>query len=66
MLNGGQVDTLFTRIRPGDVIAERTRLADWDEKTGRLGLTLFLRHETEWHNQVGELVKRRMSTNIWY
>jgi hypothetical protein len=66
VLNGGQVDTLFTRIRPGDVIAERTRLADWDEKTGRLGLTLFLRHETEWHNQVGELVKRRMSTNIWY
>jgi hypothetical protein len=66
VLNGGQVDTFFTRIRPGDVITERTRLADWEERTGRLGLTLFLRHEAEWHNQVRELVKRRLATSIWY
>jgi len=66
VLNGGQVDTFFTRIRPGDVITERARVADWDERTGRLGLMLFLRHESEWHNQLGELVKRRMATSIWY
>ncbi len=66
VLNGGQIDTFSTRIRPGDVITERTRLVDWDEKKGRLGLMLFLRHETEWHNQAEELVKRRIATAIWY
>jgi hypothetical protein len=66
VMNGGQVETLFTRIRPGDVITERSRVADWNERTGRLGFMLFLRYETEWHNQTGELVKRRMSTIIWY
>jgi N-terminal half of MaoC dehydratase len=66
VLNGGQVDTFFVRIRPGDVITERARVADWDERTGRHGLMLFLRHETEWHNQRGELVKRRIATSIWY
>jgi len=66
VLNGGQVDTFFTRIRPGDVITERSRVADWEERTGRLGLTLFLRHEFEWHNQRAELVKRRIATFVWY
>jgi hypothetical protein len=66
VLNGGQVDTFFTRIRPGDLITERSRLADWEERTGRLGLTLFVRHETEWRNQDGEMVKRRLATLIWY
>lgn len=66
VLNGGQVDSFFVRIRPGDVIAQRTRLADWEEREGRLGLMLFLRHESEWRNQSGELVKRRMATSIWY
>jgi hypothetical protein len=66
VMNGGQVETLFTRIRPGDVITERSRVADWSERTGRLGLMLFLRYETEWRNQRAELVKRRLSTIIWY
>jgi hypothetical protein len=66
VLNGGQVDTFFTRIRPCDVITERTRLSDWEERMGRLGLMLFLHHESEWRNQPGELVKRRIATSIWY
>jgi acyl dehydratase len=65
-MNGGQVDTYGVPMRPGDVITARSRLMDWDERQTRLGLTLFSRNETEWRNQRGELVKRRVSTGIRY
>ncbi|MGF1599875.1 MAG: MaoC family dehydratase N-terminal domain-containing protein [Acidimicrobiales bacterium] len=65
-MNGGQVETYGVPIRPGDVITARNRLRDWDERDTRLGRTLFTNHETEWHNQNGELVKRRVSTAIRY
>ena len=66
MLNGGQADSWYAPIRPGDVMTSRTRLADWEERTGRLGLTLFTYTEIEWRNQDGELVRRRISTGIRY
>ena len=66
VLNGGQADTWFNPIRPGDVLTLRTRLSHWDERTGRLGLTLFTYTEIEWHNQDGELVRRRISTGVRY
>ena len=66
VLNGGQADTWFAPIRPGDVMTSRTRLSHWEERTGRLGLTLFTYKEIEWHNQDGELVRRRISTGITY
>ena len=66
VLNGGQADTWFAPIRPGDVMTTRTRLSHWEERTGRLGLTLFTYMEIEWHNQDGELVRRRISTGIRY
>ncbi|MCB1740085.1 MAG: MaoC family dehydratase N-terminal domain-containing protein [Gammaproteobacteria bacterium] len=66
VLNGGQTDTFFKPIRPGDVITSRSRLSHWEERTGRNGLTLFQYTETEWRNQAGELVKRRMSTRVRY
>jgi hypothetical protein len=65
-MNGGQVDTYGTPMRPGDVITSRNRLLDWEERQTRLGLTLFIRDETEWRNQRGELVKRRVHTHIRY
>ncbi len=65
-MNGGQVDTYGVPMRPGDVITARNRLRDWDERQTRLGHTLFTYSETEWHNQQGELVKRRVSTAILY
>lgn len=65
-MNGGQVDTYFAPIRPGDVIRSRTRLAGWNERETRLGLTLFIEIETEWYNQRDELVKRRIYTGIRY
>lgn len=65
-MNGGQVETYGVPMRPGDVITPRNRLRDWEERTTRLGHTLFSYSETEWHNQHGELVKRRVSTAIRY
>src|SRR6202035_2772546 len=61
-MNGGQTDTFFQPMRPGDVIRARSRLRDWEETRTRLGLTLFSYNETEWWNQNDELVKRRVST----
>ncbi len=65
-MNGGQTDTYGVAMRPGDVIESRTRLVDWKERQGRLGLTLYTYTETEWTNQRGELVRRRISTGIRY
>jgi hypothetical protein len=65
-MNGGQVETYGVPMRPGDVITPRNRLRDWEERETRLGHTLFTYSETEWHNQHGELVKRRVSTAIRY
>ena len=65
-MNGGQVDTYGVPMRPGDVITARNRLRDWEERETRLGHTLFTYSETEWRNQDGELIKRRVSTAIRY
>ena len=48
------------------IAAALTRLADWNERTTRLGLTLFTNTENEWRNQNGEHVKTRISTGIRY
>lgn len=66
VLNGGQADTWFAPIRPGDVMTTRTRLSHWEERTGRLGLTLFTYTEIEWRNQDDQVVRRRISTGIRY
>lgn len=66
VMNGGQTDTYGVPIRPGDVVTSRARLRDWEERETRLGPTLFIFNETEWHNQNGQLVKRRVSTAIRY
>jgi hypothetical protein len=66
ILNGGQRDTFFEVIRPGDSLITRTRLSHWEEREGRLGLTVFSYIEIEWRNQDDKLVKRRISTRIRY
>ncbi|MDD9942748.1 MAG: MaoC family dehydratase N-terminal domain-containing protein [Myxococcales bacterium] len=65
-MNGGQTDTYGVPMRPGDVIRSRSRLVRWEERQGRLGLTLYTYTETEWTNQDGALVRRRISTGIRY
>ena len=65
-MNGGQTDTYGVPMRPGDVIRAKSRLTDWTEREGRLGLTLYVTTETEWSNQKDELVRRRLSIGIRY
>jgi len=65
-MNGGQTDTFFVPMRPGDVIRSRTRLRDWNERQTRLGQTLFIYTETEWWNQNNQLVKRHIQNFIRY
>ncbi|HKI74271.1 MAG TPA: MaoC family dehydratase N-terminal domain-containing protein [Pseudomonadales bacterium] len=65
-LNGGQTDTYGVPMRPGDVITSRTRLKDWNERQGRMGLTLYTYTETEWRNQGDELVRTRISIGVRY
>ena len=65
-MNGGQTDTYGAPMRPGDVITARSRLQDFNERQGRFGLMLYAFNETEWTNQRGEFVRRRISTSIRY
>ena len=66
VMNGGQTDTYGVPMRPGDVVAARSRLQRYEERATRLGETLFTFTENEWRNQHGEVVKHRISTGIRY
>jgi len=65
-MNGGQTDAYGAPMRPGDVITARSRLADFNERQGRFGLMLYVFNETEWTNQDGAFVRRRIGTSIRY
>lgn len=65
-MNGGSEATYYTPMRPGDVIRSATRLVDVYEKTGRLGVMMFLVNETTWTNQNGEKIKVDRKVSIRY
>jgi hypothetical protein len=65
-LNGGQVETYGVPQRPGDIVAERNRIQEFNERQGRFGLMLYTYVETDWTNQNAEFVRRRVSTYISY
>ena len=65
-MNGGFTSRFGAPMRPGDVITTSSALVDWNERTTRLGLTLFAFRETRWLNQRDELVKQETRTNIRY
>ncbi|MGX7680147.1 FAS1-like dehydratase domain-containing protein [Jatrophihabitans sp. DSM 45814] len=66
MLNGGLEVEYGVPMRPGDVITSVSRLADYREAEGRLGLMLFTVTEDAWTNQKDEVVKRTRGTLIRY
>jgi len=66
-LNGGiEVEYTGVRMREGDVIVAVTRLTDYLEREGRLGLMLFTITEQEWTNDRGEIIKTQRGTLIRY
>ena len=66
VLNGGHHSRYIERIRPGDVITTRSRLADAYEREGKLGMMLFLKTESRWTNQHDALVRIGVMTTIYY
>lgn len=66
VLNGGQRNLYFERIRPGDVVTSQSALAGAFEREGKLGTMLFLETETRWTNQHGALVRIGTMTTIYY
>ena len=66
VMNGGQTDSFGVPMRPGDVISQSSALVDWNERQGRLGLTIFSYTDTRWENQDGEIVKTRTSVGVRY
>ena len=66
VLNGGLSVSYGEPIRPGDVITAVTRLGEYREREGSLGLMLFTPQETEWTNQDGAWVRTSTLTLIRY
>ncbi len=65
-MNGGSEATYGVPMRPGDVIRSSTQLVDVYEKTGRLGVMMFVVNETTWTNPHGEKVKVDRKVSIRY
>ena len=66
IINGGTEVEYGVRMRPGDAITSVSRLAEYKEREGRLGLMLFTTMEDTWTNQRGETVKTSRGTLIRY
>jgi hypothetical protein len=66
LLNGGMESEYGVWMRPGDVITSVTRLGEYREARGRLGLMLITVIEDRWTNQAGELVKVSRDSSIRY
>lgn len=66
LLNGGMESEYGAWMRPGDVITSVTRLGEYREARGRLGLMLITVLEDRWTNQAGEMVKVSRDSSIRY
>ena len=65
-LDGGSEWTYFEPVRPGDRITVTAKIADFNERKGRLGTMLFTIRETRYANQFGNTVAIQRSTGISY
>ncbi len=66
LLNAGFEQELFLPIRPGDVLTGVLRLADVEEKRGRVGPMVFFHFEVVWTNQRDEKVMKLRQSFIRY
>ena len=65
-LDGGSEWTYYEPVRPGDQITVTAKIADFSERTGRLGKMLFTIRETRYANQFGNTVAIQRGTGISY
>lgn len=66
LLDGGSDWEYFEPVRLGDRITAVARITDLRERTGRLGLMLFMTTVVTYRNQFGEVVAAQTSTSIQY
>ena len=66
MMHAGNIERYGAVMRVGDVITARSALVKLEEKTGRMGLTLYRYHESRWMNQKGEFVKSKTLVSVQY
>jgi acyl dehydratase len=65
-LDGGSQWEYFEPIRPGDRITLVSKIADIQERSGRLGPMVFITVEHSYTNQFGKLCALQRSTVIRY
>ena len=65
-LDGGSDWEYFQPVRPGDRITAVARIADLSERSGRLGLMVFMITVTTYRNQFDEVVATQTNTLIAY
>ena len=65
-LDGGSDWEYFQPVRPGDRIQAVARITDLRERSGRMGLMIFMTSEITYRNQFDEVVATQTSTSILY
>jgi acyl dehydratase len=65
-VDGGSVWKYATPIRAGDVITAVAHVAGYEERTTKLGASLFQTIESRYENQFGQLAVRQNDTRIYY
>ena len=66
VLNAGNESEFYRPIRPGDVLASSTKLADIYEKKGGTGNLLFVVLETTYRNQADQVVAMMRYVFMFY
>lgn len=66
-INAGGEATYYAPIRPGDVITSVSKIVEVGEpRVSRLGPSVFVKTETRWTNQRGELVRVYLGIGMRY
>ena len=66
LLDGGSEWEYFEPVRAGDRLTAMAEIADVSERSGRLGVMLFMVIEIKYTNQLDELVATQRNTIIRY
>lgn len=65
-LDGGSDWEYFQPVRPGDRIQAVAKVTDLRERTGRMGLMIFMTAKITYRNQFDEIVATQTATLIQY
>ena len=66
LLDGGSDWEYFEPVRAGDRITSVGRIEDISERTGRLGIMVFMKVVITYRNQLDQVVATQTSTSIRY